>query len=667
VRGVKLLRKGCAVTDLIDDDRVLRGPLDDAIKKARLRLRGISVLAPVLRDLGPGLGLIERGSTLLGRGDVCGGAALTGQGARALGAAAAKSARLVGGLKAAIYKERTLPATGDVGEKDLRWAGLNYRQGLVDHVAAEARILRATFAAGCARLGKKVVLRGRVLKIDAEHGLLTLVGGRVIKLSRRRYGNGIAPGARVKVEAHSGGGGPWIGESIGALDTPIIDAAKKPCVTLLIAPAQDFTKTPTILHAPSGYEDNDMLWLEAGMRVAASKKCAGAKPNNRYSLAIEAESSNDAVTVAADLGAGAAAVPLGLGGGDKSWTLTVTERRQGTNCGPPSPTPQGIRFAVAAAKAFPCPVIVIGTTTYEVRMASAAGYASAIYDQPIFDLETNPYGKAKVIGLVNVNLHVPNPSFEAEGFKIVGVQSENSLSKITSGIFFAVWPEASYGFPLASPLDAIGVDHYAGLVWPRIVGTRNGKPYRYRAKLPQIVTDLPPNCSAADCFYRLPWAFGTKENTIQGNAPNPPGGHNGKQAYAWDFIMGDGYTILATRGGVVGDLVESNTQNFNPCDDPNADGPANFIRIDHQDGTYSYYAHIQPNGVFPSEGAVVKRGDQIGLVGNTGRSCAPHLHYQVSIDSTDTIYGQTTEICFETDEFGCYIPKNANKLVSTNG
>ena len=246
-----------------------------------------------------------------------------------------------------------------------------------------------------------------------------------------------------------------------------------------------------------------------------------------------------------------------------------------------------------------------------------------------------------MIGLVSVHQTVPSPSFEAEGYKPM----HGVLSKITPNFAFHVRTEAWYGFPLADPLSAIGVDHYAALVWPRIVGTRNGKPYRYRARLPEIVTDLPPNCEAKDCFYRLPWAFGTKENTAQGNGPNPNGSHNGVQQYAFDFIMGDGYTILATRGGVVGDVVESNTKNFNFCVDPSADGPANLIRIDHQDGTFSYYAHVQHNGVFPSEGAVVERGEPIGLVGNTGRSCGPHLHYQVAFDSTNTIYSQTKEIC----------------------
>lgn len=661
-RAARLLR-GCALADLLSDPEALNGPFDEALQKARLKLKGIAELAPVLRDLNAAVAAFGRGTKLLGSGKVCGGAGMSGQGVRALRVATTKSAKLVAALQDATMNA---PGIGDADEKDLRWAGLNYRQGLVEHVVTEARMLQATFAAACRRLGKKIVVRGRVLTIDAEHRLLTLIGGRVIKLPRGRYGNGLAPGVRVKVEAHSGGGGPWLGDSVDTVDTPVVDAAKKPCVTLLIAPAQDFTKSPPILHSPHGYRSGSEYFFEEGMRLAASKKCANAKPNNRYSLAIEASQHGDPpITVAADLGAGAPPVPLVMNADSSLWTMTVTERRQGTNCPPGGPSPQGVRFSAAAAKSFPCALIVLGTTTYKVLVDAPGGYAAAVYDRPLFDLDTHAFEQAKVIGVVNADPTVPSPSFEAEGYKINGTQSEGFLSKITPNVAFAVWPAAWYGFPLADPLSAIGVDHYAALVWPRIVGTRNGKPYRYLVTLPQIVTDLPPGCAAADCYYRLPWAFGTVATTVQGN--NDPFSHNGAQKYAFDFVMNDGDTIYATRGGVVGDVVESNSANYNPCVDPTADGPANFVRIDHSDGTFSYYAHVRHNSVIPSEGAVVERGDPIALVGNVGRSCGPHLHYQVSIDSTNTIYSQTTEICFETIDLYCYIPKKANKLVSTNG
>jgi len=54
------------------------------------------------------------------------------------------------------------------------------------------------------------------------------------------------------------------------------------------------------------------------------------------------------------------------------------------------------------------------------------------------------------------------------------------------------------------------------------------------------------------------------------------------------------------------------------------------ITITHGYGIETIYGHLAEILVKP--GAKVKRGQQIGLMGNTGRSTGPHLHYQVEVN-----------------------------------
>jgi murein DD-endopeptidase MepM/ murein hydrolase activator NlpD len=55
-----------------------------------------------------------------------------------------------------------------------------------------------------------------------------------------------------------------------------------------------------------------------------------------------------------------------------------------------------------------------------------------------------------------------------------------------------------------------------------------------------------------------------------------------------------------------------------------------MIRIDHGHGMITRYGHIQK--ALKKRGEAVKRGDVIALMGNTGRSTGPHLHYEVLLN-----------------------------------
>ena len=108
--------------------------------------------------------------------------------------------------------------------------------------------------------------------------------------------------------------------------------------------------------------------------------------------------------------------------------------------------------------------------------------------------------------------------------------------------------------------------------------------------------------------------------------------------YGMDFTSPRGTPIYATGDGKV---IRA---------DNRATGYGNHIRIDHGFGYKTIYAHLSKYKV--KKGQKVKRGDIIGYVGSTGRSQAPHLHYEVwkdkkRINPINFYYGSLSAAEFE--------------------
>lgn len=82
-----------------------------------------------------------------------------------------------------------------------------------------------------------------------------------------------------------------------------------------------------------------------------------------------------------------------------------------------------------------------------------------------------------------------------------------------------------------------------------------------------------------------------------------------------DFVADIGKPIYATGNGTV---------EFAGTDDS---GYGIHVKINHGFGYLTLYGHMSQLKVV--EGQKVKRGDLIGLVGSTGKSVGPHLHYEV--------------------------------------
>ena len=105
-----------------------------------------------------------------------------------------------------------------------------------------------------------------------------------------------------------------------------------------------------------------------------------------------------------------------------------------------------------------------------------------------------------------------------------------------------------------------------------------------------------------------------------------------------DFTAATGTPIYATGDGVVA------------AADNAKSGYGNHIEIKHGYGYLTLYGHLSKYKC--RAGQRVKRGDIIGYVGSTGRSEAPHLHYEVRkggrpINPVNFYYNDLTPLEYE--------------------
>ncbi len=101
-----------------------------------------------------------------------------------------------------------------------------------------------------------------------------------------------------------------------------------------------------------------------------------------------------------------------------------------------------------------------------------------------------------------------------------------------------------------------------------------------------------------------------------GNRTNPVSGeylmHSGV-----DIAASQGTEIRAAYSGIVSE-VGSNSVG------------GNYISLVHKDGSETLYCHCSK--IIAEKGDVIRAGETIALVGSTGRSTGPHLHFEITVD-----------------------------------
>ncbi|ACL65943.1 Peptidase M23 [Anaeromyxobacter dehalogenans 2CP-1] len=122
---------------------------------------------------------------------------------------------------------------------------------------------------------------------------------------------------------------------------------------------------------------------------------------------------------------------------------------------------------------------------------------------------------------------------------------------------------------------------------------------------PSLPRGVAPGALAAPLLGRLTSAFGPRADPLTGAATR----HDGV-----DVAAPEGTPVRAPAAGVV---VRAGPRG----------GYGNAVEVDHGGGLLTLYGHAAEVRVRP--GQVVAAGDELALVGSTGRSTGPHLHFEV--------------------------------------
>ena len=101
-----------------------------------------------------------------------------------------------------------------------------------------------------------------------------------------------------------------------------------------------------------------------------------------------------------------------------------------------------------------------------------------------------------------------------------------------------------------------------------------------------------------------------------GNRTNPVSGeylmHSGV-----DIAASQGTEIRAAYSGIVSEVGRNSVG-------------GNYISLVHKDGSETLYCHCSK--IIAEKGDVIRAGETIALVGSTGRSTGPHLHFEITVD-----------------------------------
>jgi murein DD-endopeptidase MepM/ murein hydrolase activator NlpD len=134
-----------------------------------------------------------------------------------------------------------------------------------------------------------------------------------------------------------------------------------------------------------------------------------------------------------------------------------------------------------------------------------------------------------------------------------------------------------------------------------------------------VSSHLPATVPGANAASNMPsiWPVAGAIRGGFGVRRNPFGGSGSEFHKGQDISAPMGTPVIATADGVI---TIAGWQR----------GYGRVVYIDHGNGLTTRYGHLSRIDVI--EGQTIRRGEQLGLVGSTGRSTGPHLHYEVRMN-----------------------------------
>lgn len=154
------------------------------------------------------------------------------------------------------------------------------------------------------------------------------------------------------------------------------------------------------------------------------------------------------------------------------------------------------------------------------------------------------------------------------------------------------------------------------------------------SELKLAIEELMKTVDARDEYQSVVEAKILQQSVLKDMLPNSSPVHAGynSSSYGWridpfnghkafheglDFPANTGAPILAAADGIV--IAADQTPDY-----------GNIVKINHGSGLETRYAHASK--ILVKVGDRVTKGQQVALVGNTGRSTGPHLHYEIRLN-----------------------------------